>query len=72
MALIECPECSRQVSSEAEACPNCAYPIANKKQKKNEIDNAQLALDVAAGPFGCLGCLPSIALIGGGLTVLLT
>ena len=28
MALIECPECGREVSDSAAACPECAYPIA--------------------------------------------
>jgi hypothetical protein len=28
MALIECPECGREVSASAAACPECAYPIA--------------------------------------------
>lgn len=27
MALIKCPECGRQVSNQASACPNCGYPI---------------------------------------------
>jgi len=27
MALIECPECGREVSSSATACPECAYPL---------------------------------------------
>ncbi len=27
MALIECPECGRDVSSSAAACPSCAYPV---------------------------------------------
>jgi hypothetical protein len=27
MALINCPECGKQVSDKAEKCPNCAYPI---------------------------------------------
>jgi hypothetical protein len=30
MALIECPECKKQVSSEARACPYCGYPVAEK------------------------------------------
>ncbi len=33
MALIKCPECEREVSSMAEACPHCGYPI-----KKTETD----------------------------------
>src|SRR5687768_8978595 len=27
MALIHCPDCEREVSSRAVACPQCAYPI---------------------------------------------
>src|SRR5438045_3810614 len=26
MALIPCPECGRQISTEAESCPQCGYP----------------------------------------------
>ncbi|MDB4935040.1 MAG: hypothetical protein JWP87_2012 [Labilithrix sp.] len=28
MALISCPDCGRQVSDKAQACPACAHPIA--------------------------------------------
>ena len=28
MALIKCPECGKEVSSLAAACPVCAYPIS--------------------------------------------
>ena len=27
MALIECPECGKQISDKAQACPNCGCPI---------------------------------------------
>ena len=27
MALIRCPECGREVSSKAPACPACGYPL---------------------------------------------
>ena len=27
MALIKCPECAREVSSNAPACPACGYPL---------------------------------------------
>ncbi len=30
MPLINCPECGKSVSSEAHACPNCGYPVAEK------------------------------------------
>jgi membrane protein YdbS with pleckstrin-like domain len=28
MALINCPECGKQVSTAAQSCPSCGYPIA--------------------------------------------
>ena len=36
MAIIKCPECSKEISSAAIACPHCGYPIANNKQLKQE------------------------------------
>ena len=31
MALITCPECSRQVSSQASSCPHCGFPLAQSQ-----------------------------------------
>ncbi|KTG17751.1 MULTISPECIES: zinc ribbon domain-containing protein [unclassified Guyparkeria] len=28
MAMMECPECGKEVSDKAAACPNCGAPIA--------------------------------------------
>lgn len=28
MALIVCPECNKQISDQAEACPHCGYPLS--------------------------------------------
>ncbi len=30
MALINCPECGKQVSTAAKACPGCGFPVAEK------------------------------------------
>lgn len=30
MALIKCPDCGKQISSQAASCPNCGCPIANR------------------------------------------
>jgi hypothetical protein len=30
MPLIDCPECKKPVSTAAQACPNCGYPVADK------------------------------------------
>lgn len=29
MALINCPECGKQISDKANSCPNCGYPMAS-------------------------------------------
>lgn len=34
MALINCPECSRKISSSAYACPHCGYPIGGQKSSE--------------------------------------
>jgi hypothetical protein len=40
MALIECPDCQQQVSTEAVACPNCGRPIKAPAQPKFDRDLA--------------------------------
>lgn len=30
MALITCPECGKEISDQASACPNCGAPVAKK------------------------------------------
>lgn len=31
MALINCPECGKEISDQAANCPNCGYPIKSKR-----------------------------------------
>jgi membrane protein YdbS with pleckstrin-like domain len=33
MALINCPECGKQVSTAAVVCPHCGYPVAERLQQ---------------------------------------
>lgn len=40
MTLIKCPECEKEVSDKAKECPKCAYPIKQKKDKK-EVQTIQ-------------------------------
>ena len=39
MAIIECPECHKEVSDKANACPNCGCPLVSKEDKSQEIIN---------------------------------
>lgn len=40
MALINCPECGKQVSDVASSCPNCGYPISHYIETMQESNNA--------------------------------
>lgn len=51
MALVTCPDCGKNVSSKAEACPNCGYPISVTRKKPQ---TGRRTPNVGAG-FGTLG-----------------
>lgn len=36
MALIQCPECGKEISDLARTCPNCGYPIAPVRHERTE------------------------------------
>lgn len=37
MALINCPECNREVSDKADTCPNCGLGVAKYIERQNKI-----------------------------------
>lgn len=41
MALIKCPECGQNVSTEAAACPHCGYPL-NKVKNEQIVENSEI------------------------------
>jgi len=59
MALINCPECGKRISNQAESCPNCGHPINFIKYEKNKREGCFLqTLNV-----GCLMILIFFAII---------
>ena len=44
MALIKCPECSKEISDTAKNCPNCGY----EKEKPKQNDNSNQSLSKSA------------------------
>ncbi|MBR6950864.1 MAG: hypothetical protein IKH56_03925 [Oscillospiraceae bacterium] len=44
MALISCPECGKQVSTMAEACPNCGYPIIKMTRENQDLGKSNEAI----------------------------
>lgn len=46
MALIACPECGKEISTEARACPACGYPLAERGDPATPSPAAQtIAMD---------------------------
>ncbi len=46
MALINCPECGKQVSTAAQACPHCGFPVA---ERAGQAPSAEPAAPVRPG-----------------------
>lgn len=46
MALMKCPECAREVSDKAPACPSCGHPIASPVPNGRAIHGGNAA-DIA-------------------------
>lgn len=41
MALINCPECHREISDKAEGCPHCGYPKEENSETKYNYNGVQ-------------------------------
>lgn len=42
--LVKCPECGREISSEALSCPHCGFPIDKNIAERKSIDNDKALL----------------------------
>ncbi len=78
MALIQCPECGREISDQASACPECAYPIAERRRsgeppRVRTTEDSFLTRNRGFGDlalYGCLGVIVIFILVGVGLSSL--
>lgn len=48
MALITCPDCQKQISDLAPACPNCGRPIA---ETNSQSASQKIKVDKSGGAF---------------------
>lgn len=46
MALINCPECNKEISDQGDKCPNCGYPIKRKAHNKSNIKKMYMILPI--------------------------
>lgn len=60
MALIKCPECGRNFSDQADACPDCGCPTPGKRPQKKK---SNIAGGILAGIFAVI-ILLVLALVG--------
>lgn len=51
MAMIACPECSKEVSSAAVACPSCAYPVSSSPVARKYAQPAPKPESAGMGTF---------------------
>lgn len=56
MALIQCPECGKEISDQAPACIHCGYPLSPTSVPEEPICSVVL-LDAAPGPTDTLDIL---------------
>lgn len=48
MALISCPECERQISDKAPACPHCGIPLASASPPQSDRPQPPIHVTIAA------------------------
>ena len=54
MALISCPECGREISDKAPACPHCGAPTKVADKNEEERKKARTKQRANTQGFGCL------------------
>jgi len=43
MALIQCPECNKEISDKVKTCPHCGYPFEENSDKSNNIQQVEIS-----------------------------
>lgn len=46
MALISCPECTKDISDRVISCPHCGYPLVESEERVNRVDLSSVSLRV--------------------------
>ncbi len=54
MSLIDCPDCKKQVSAEAEKCPHCGRTIKQKQSATGVM--AAIIIGLVVGVMMLKGC----------------
>ncbi|HEY3321313.1 MAG TPA: zinc-ribbon domain-containing protein [Planctomycetota bacterium] len=63
MALIKCPECGHDVSTNAAACPQCGSPISETPKRVSTTEDSLLTRNRGCGDLVIYGPIIFIILI---------
>jgi hypothetical protein len=63
MALTNCPECNKEISTTAEACPHCGFKLRNNQPSPKPTQSKKTS-GIAMGCAIVLGIVVLIAIIG--------
>ena len=50
MSLIRCPECGKEFSDRAVACPNCGFPIEEIRESEGSKNSGDLSEESSISP----------------------
>lgn len=66
MALVKCPDCGRDISDQAPACPHCGRPATSTAQTSAVASSEPSSQKKKSSPaaVGCLGCLGLVVIVG--------
>ena len=45
MALINCPECGKEISDRVKACPNCGFPLQEETNEVKQVEITNVKID---------------------------
>jgi hypothetical protein len=56
MPLLPCPECGREISTAAEACPQCGHPNRPSEPERDDSDGPKCYACSATATTRCVSC----------------
>ncbi|HHX60607.1 MAG TPA: zinc ribbon domain-containing protein [Epulopiscium sp.] len=49
MALISCPECSKEISDRVKSCPHCGYPLIEENTNAQKVELTSVSMKLEKG-----------------------
>lgn len=67
MAMINCPECTKEISSKATVCPNCGCPVTEETPKIQPVEITSAAIKTKFNKKAFVILLVVVSIIGIGI-----